>query len=202
MSPLRRYRARVDPTAADRSALARLALGLGSAVALIVFYVVLPLSFLTTESAFGVVLVLLLLLAGVVLGFLAGLSRLLTASYPVLQGAALVVLLVEAYLLTFALAYLALAGIEDVGGFTGLETRLDAVYFATTVFSTVGFGDITPVGQLSRAVVMGQQLLNLVVIGVLVQITARVIAASREERLRARVHASLEQQMGRRPEGS
>jgi hypothetical protein len=181
----------VDATRPDRGALPRLILGLGSAVGLILLYVLLPLSFLNGDSGWAVVVLLVALLSVIIWSFLAGLARLLTAEYPLLQGAALVVLLVEAYLLTFALAYLALAGV-DSGGFTNLVTRLDAVYFATTVFSTVGFGDIAPVGQLSRAVVMMQQLLNLIVIGVLVQITARVIVATREDRLRERVQAVAE----------
>jgi voltage-gated potassium channel len=52
----------------------------------------------------------------------------------------------------------------------GLETKLDGLYFSTTVATTVGFGDITPVGQVARAVVTVQMIFDLLFIGVAVRI--------------------------------
>jgi hypothetical protein len=40
-------------------------------------------------------------------------------------------------------------------------TRTDALYFTVTVFSTVGFGDITAASQSARLVVTAQMLLDL-----------------------------------------
>ena len=45
-----------------------------------------------------------------------------------------------------------------------------ALYLAITVFSTVGFGDITPESELARIVVSVQMLLDLVVIGLVVRL--------------------------------
>ena len=50
------------------------------------------------------------------------------------------------------------------GQFDGLETRVDSLYFALTTLTTVGYGDIHPVGQLARGLVMVQMLFNVVVI--------------------------------------
>jgi Ion channel len=44
-------------------------------------------------------------------------------------------------------------------------TRTDALYFTVTVFSTVGFGDITATTQGARLVVTGQMVAGIVIIG-------------------------------------
>ncbi|WP_329582149.1 potassium channel family protein [Kitasatospora sp. NBC_01250] len=63
-------------------------------------------------------------------------------------------------LLVFAAAYLSLA--RDPGEFKGLSTRIDALYFTVVTMSTVGYGDIAPLGQSARVVVMLQILYTLV----------------------------------------
>lgn len=40
------------------------------------------------------------------------------------------------------------------GQFEGLETRTDALYFTVITMATVGYGDIHPTGQISRAVMV------------------------------------------------
>ena len=55
-----------------------------------------------------------------------------------------------------------------------------ALYLAITVFSTVGFGDITPESDLARVVVSGQMLLDLVVIGAVVRILTTAAKSGRE----------------------
>lgn len=40
------------------------------------------------------------------------------------------------------------------GQFEGLETRTDALYFTIVTMATVGYGDIHPIGQTSRAVMV------------------------------------------------
>jgi Ion channel len=44
----------------------------------------------------------------------------------------------------------------------GISNRVDAFYFATTIFTTVGFGDIHAQGELARAIVSGQMLFTYV----------------------------------------
>lgn len=40
------------------------------------------------------------------------------------------------------------------GQFAGLETRTDALYFTVITMATVGYGDIHPIGQTSRVVMV------------------------------------------------
>ena len=57
----------------------------------------------------------------------------------------------------------------DPGSFTQPINRVDGVYLTTTILSTVGFGDITPVTRTARIVVTLQEVLDLVVIGVVIK---------------------------------
>ncbi|MFG3256542.1 potassium channel family protein [Streptomyces sp. NPDC048172] len=56
--------------------------------------------------------------------------------------------------LIFAAAYYTLA--RQPGGFDGLTTRLDALYFTIVTLATVGYGDITPKSQAARFVTLLQ----------------------------------------------
>jgi hypothetical protein len=66
--------------------------------------------------------------------------------------------------------------------FTGLVTRLDALYFAMATLLTVGFGDITPHGQFARGLLCVQMLFNVAVLATTGSLLARQIG----ERARAR----------------
>jgi voltage-gated potassium channel len=61
-------------------------------------------------------------------------------------------LLLEVVMALFSLAYYHLA-VDVPGEMVGIHTRVDALYFTVTIMTTVGFGDIHPVGQVSRALV-------------------------------------------------
>jgi hypothetical protein len=78
-------------------------------------------------------------------------------------------LLVAVYVavLFFSAVYFVLA-IDRPGEFAGLSTRVDAVYFAVSVTSTVGFGDVHAAGQAARAVVTLHMAFNLVVLSLAV----------------------------------
>ena len=53
----------------------------------------------------------------------------------------------------------------SAANFTQPLTRTDALYFAVTVFSTVGFGDITPKSEAARVVLIVQMLTNIALLG-------------------------------------
>ncbi|MET8131734.1 potassium channel family protein [Streptomyces sp. NPDC005251] len=67
------------------------------------------------------------------------------------------------------------------GSFSETMSRTDALYFTMTVFSTVGFGDISPRSQTARLLVTGQITANLLLLGV----AARVLVNAVEEGRRA-----------------
>ncbi|MEU7616784.1 potassium channel family protein [Micromonospora rifamycinica] len=83
----------------------------------------------------------------------------------------LVVALV-AGLLAFALADYVVAG-SGPGQFFGLHTRLDALYFALTTLTTVGYGDVHAQGQLAKAIVCVQMLFSIGVIATGASIVVR-----------------------------
>jgi len=59
------------------------------------------------------------------------------------------------------------------GSFSQPLTRVDALYFAMTVFTTVGFGDIAARSQVARVVVIVQMLADLVYVGLLARVLWR-----------------------------
>ncbi|GAB3993962.1 potassium channel family protein [Glycomyces albus] len=78
-------------------------------------------------------------------------------------------------LLVFALIDYTIAA-HRPGEFSGLETRLDALYFAMTTLVTVGYGDITAQGQAARAVLTVQMAFNVVALAGSASLLARRFA--------------------------
>ncbi|MFJ2934145.1 potassium channel family protein [Streptomyces sp. NPDC087219] len=80
------------------------------------------------------------------------------------------------YLLLFATAY-HLMERSAADSFSEALSRSDALYFTMTVFSTVGFGDVSPRSEPARLLVTGQMTLNLLLIGV----AARLLVSAVEQ---------------------
>jgi hypothetical protein len=66
----------------------------------------------------------------------------------------------------FGLAYYGLLGLDGYGELIGADSPnlIDCVYYSATVFSTLGFGDIYPVGAL-RVVTGTEAIAGLTLIG-------------------------------------
>jgi len=64
---------------------------------------------------------------------------------------------------------------NNAAAFSVISTRTDSLYFTVTVFTTVGFGDIVPVSETARVVVMIQMVGDLVLIGAGVRILSGAI---------------------------
>lgn len=47
-------------------------------------------------------------------------------------------------------------------------TYVDSLYFSTTIMATVGFGDIVPISNIGKLIVMSQQLITIIYAGVLI----------------------------------
>jgi voltage-gated potassium channel Kch len=69
-----------------------------------------------------------------------------------------ILLLVCVALVAFSTAYL---GLARAGEMKGLYTKVDSLYFTVITQTTVGYGDIVPVGQTARIVTMIQLLYGL-----------------------------------------
>ena len=91
----------------------------------------------------------------------------LESEKPVLAAVEALMLLLVMLVIGFASVYVALD--HDDGQFSGLDTRLDSLYFTVVTLSTVGYGDITATGQLARAVVTLQIVFNLAFVGIAVR---------------------------------
>jgi hypothetical protein len=70
----------------------------------------------------------------------------------------------------------------SAANFTQPLTRTDALYFAVTVFSTVGFGDITPKSEAARVVLIVQMLGDLAVLGAGIRILLGAVQRGRRQR--------------------
>ena len=73
-------------------------------------------------------------------------------------------LIVPFYLLLFASTYFVMEG-ASAANFTQPLIRTDSLYFSVTVFSTVGFGDITAKSEAARVVLIVQMLGDLALLG-------------------------------------
>lgn len=103
-------------------------------------------------------------LAGILLVFLGALvlqlRMIVAAEVPQVRAAEAVVETILMFLFLFAFLYTSMS-VTDPLAFTEPLSRMDALYFTTVTFATVGFGDITPVSQLARAVVTVQMIAGL-----------------------------------------
>jgi hypothetical protein len=90
-------------------------------------------------------------------------------------------LVLPVFIVVFAWVYLTMS-LSAPGAFSEPLNRTAALYFAVTLFSTVGLGDIAPVSQAARAVVTVQMVADLIVIAVVVRLifgAARGTASTR-----------------------
>lgn len=96
------------------------------------------------------------------------------ADHPSVRAIEMLAGFVPLYLVLFATAYYSFARVYPES-FSDAMTRTDALYFTVTVFSTVGFGDISPVGQAARGAVIVQIILNLILLGAGVRVLTMAV---------------------------
>lgn len=98
--------------------------------------------------------------------------------------------LISPFICFFAYIYYALQ-ISDATAFVGMSTRTDALYFTVVTLGTVGYGDIHPVGEYAKLVTMVQIILDLVLIGALVNVVTARLRDRAELRRAAQTPATL-----------
>jgi voltage-gated potassium channel len=99
--------------------------------------------------------------------------RISRALLPELRAIEALGIIIAVFLVAFSSIYLAMSH-ESATTFTQRLDHIKALYFTITVFSTVGFGDITPyrsdAADAARLIVSAQMLLDLALIGAVVRL--------------------------------
>ena len=150
----------------------------GSTGALVAAYYLLPLDRSSTWSA---VTILAIGVAALIALTAFHVRRIVASRYPALRAVEALATSVPFALLLFASTYFMMENIS-ANNFSESLTRTDALYFTVTVFTTVGFGDITPKTQGARLVVTGQMITDLLIIGLVVQVIVGTVKRERQRR--------------------
>jgi voltage-gated potassium channel len=148
------------------------------AAVLVVLYYLLPLDRPWTADTAVRLLIGLLVVAAVVAW---GVRTVAGARYPGARAAEALALILPFFLLLFASTYFVMER-NSAASFTQPLTRTDALYFTVTVFTTVGFGDITARSEAARVVLIVQMLGDLVLLGAGVRVLLGAVQRGRERR--------------------
>ena len=151
---------------------------LGSTIALVVLYYLLPLD----ESSIPVVVLILASgLAGLVLLVAFQVRSIMKSPFPELRAVGALATSIPLFLLLFAATYFIMDRIS-AGAFSEPLTRTDALYFTVTVFATVGFGDITAKAEFARVVVTGQMVLGIVIAAIGARVIVEAVRRGQQQR--------------------
>jgi voltage-gated potassium channel len=150
----------------------------GSTVALVTIYYLLPLNHSSTWAAATILVVGLVLFIGLVTFQVRSIVR---SRFPGLRAIEALATSIPLFLLLFASVYVVLSSIS-AGDFSQPLTHTDALYFTVTVFSTVGFGDITATSEGARLVVTSQMISDLLIIGLGLRVIVGAVTRGRQQR--------------------
>ncbi|MGW5421128.1 potassium channel family protein [Streptomyces sp. NPDC003943] len=145
----------------------------GTVAVLVTAYYLLPLDRGSMAAALATLLT---GLAGFVVLVAVQVRSILRSPHPGLRAVEALATCVPFFLLLFAGAYVALAALSP-GSIEEHLSHTDGLYFTVTVFTTVGFGDITAKSQAARLLVTVQMITNLIVLGLAVK---TILAAVRQ----------------------
>jgi len=149
---------------------------IGSIVVLVAVYYQLPLQTSSTAVAISILLIgLVLLIALIALQV----RRILASSFPGVRAVEALATSVPLFLLLFASSYAVIAQLS-AANFSEPLDRTNALYFTVTVFSTVGFGDITATTHAARLVVTAQMIADIVIIGIAIQVIVGAVKRRRK----------------------
>ena len=107
--------------------------------------------------------------------------KIIGARFPAVQAVEALGLILPFYLLLFASTYFIMEHASPLD-FTQRLTRTDSLYFTVTVFSTVGFGDITARAEAARVVVIFQMLGDIALLGLGARVLLGAVQRGRQRR--------------------
>ena len=148
-----------------------------TATVLVVLYYVLPLDRRWDSDTAVRLLIGLLVFAGVMVWHVRAIAG---SRYPGLRAIHALGFVLPFFLVLFASTYFLMER-ASAASFTEPLTRTDALYFTVTVFSTVGFGDITAKSETARVVVIVQMLADLVLLGAGIKVLLGAVQRGRAQ---------------------
>jgi voltage-gated potassium channel len=190
----------VDTGAQDASLTARMPglrrvpRGLLTLAAIVALYYAVPLEFPPSPRSITLTVLALLASLATLIWLLFRQARRLVHAPPGDESVRLetLVLLVFVVVPLFAFGYFALQE-ADPDQFAELDTKTDALYFATSTIATVGFGDVHATGQIARVLVTIQMAFDLVFVAAAATMLTTQIR-ERAERRRDAAAAAAETQ--------
>jgi voltage-gated potassium channel len=151
---------------------------LASAAIVVTAYYLLPFDRAASWGAITLLVAGLLALI-VLIGF--QVRAIVRSRYPNLRAIEALATSLPLFLLLFAGTYYVMARLSP-GSFGGHLSRTDAMYFTVTVFTTVGFGDISAKTETARLVVTGQMISDLLVLGLGIRIILGAVSRGQHRR--------------------
>ncbi len=149
---------------------------LGSTAALVALYYLLPLDHTSTPIAATMLIIGLVALIALVAFQIRSIIR---ARFPGLRAVEALATSLPLFLLLFASTYVVLAAVS-ASNFGEKLTHTDALYFTVTVFTTVGFGDISAKSEGARLLVTGQMVTDLIILGIGAKIILGAVTRGRQ----------------------
>lgn len=153
---------------------------IGFIVVLSAIYLFLPLNESAATTAAVIVMCSLGLVVFVAI-FVRRLRAITRSPHPYVTGGEALVEVLAVFIAVFAMIHLAIAD-ASAGAYTEPLDRVAAVYFAVTVLTTVGFGDIAPVSTGARIATTIQMIVDLFLIAVAARVILGVARRSKERR--------------------
>ena len=149
-----------------------------SVAVLVALYYLLPLDHSSTPAA---VTILVIGLAGFITLVAVQVRLIIRSPFPGARAVESLATSVPLFLLLFAATYVVLATIS-AANFGGHLSHTDGLYFTVTVFSTVGFGDITAKTETARLVVTGQMIADLIILGLAIKVIVGAFRRGQQRR--------------------
>jgi voltage-gated potassium channel len=142
---------------------------------LLALYYLLPLD---RESTWAAITTLAIGLAALIGLMVFQVRSILASRFPGIRAVEALASCIPLFVVLFASTYFVLERLS-ASNFSEHLTRSDSLYFTVTVFSTVGFGDITPTSELARLLVTGQMVVDVIILGLAIKV---IVGAARSRR--------------------